>query len=131
MNESPTPIAVKGIHHVTLEVANVMIAEAFYASVLGAEPIKRPDLGFVGAWIRIGDTVVHLIQGERATSDHVPKTRGDHLAFAVDDLDAAERWLAEKQIVYLRKTQRTTEIEQIFFVDPDGHTIELNASPKS
>ena len=131
MNALPTPIAVRGFHHVSLEVANVMIAEAFYVSVLGAEPMKRPDLGFVGAWLRIGDSILHLIQGERAGADSVPKSRGDHLAFAIDDINAAERWLAEKQIVYLRKTQRTTEIEQIFFVDPDGHTIELNPSPKS
>lgn len=129
MNEKT--LAVRGIHHVSLEVANAMIAESFYVSILGFAPIDRPDLGFVGSWLRGGDLVIHLIQGERPSADQTPKSRGDHLALAVADIDEAERWLSEKNILYLRKTQRTTNIEQIFFVDPDGHTIELNASPKS
>ena len=127
---SGTPFAVGGVHHVSLEVANVMIAEAFYVSVLGFKPIERPDLGFVGSWLRAGDLVIHLIQGDRPHPDHSPKSRGDHIALAVKDIDESERWLSEKGVLYLRKTQRTTNIEQIFFVDPDGHTIEFNASPK-
>jgi glyoxylase I family protein len=128
---SAKPFAVQGVHHVSLEVANAMIAESFYVSILGFTSIHRPNLGFVGSWLKAGDLVIHLIQGERPNQDQTPKSRGDHLALTVADIDDAERWLAENRILYLRKTQRTTNIEQIFFVDPDGHTIELNASPKS
>ena len=58
-----------------------------------------------------------------------PNSRASHVAFGVTDIDAAERWLKYCGVTYIRKTQRGSGIEQIFLVDPDDHTIELNPSP--
>jgi catechol 2,3-dioxygenase-like lactoylglutathione lyase family enzyme len=129
MNDEST-LQVLGVHHVSFEVADLAAAVQFYSGVLGLKAIDRPDLGFPGAWLEAGTVVIHLIQGQSAGASAAPRSRGDHLALAAADVDAAERALKKAGVHYVRQTQRATGVAQIFLADPDGHTIELNPSAK-
>lgn len=51
------------IHHVSLIVADTERSVAFYRGLLGLIPDKqRPDLGYPGAWLWVGDQQIHLLE---------------------------------------------------------------------
>ena len=57
------PVSVQAIHHVSLLVADTALALNFYQGVLGLEvEPARPDLGYPGAWLRVGDLQIHLLE---------------------------------------------------------------------
>ena len=54
-------MAGKALHHVSLNVTDVRACVAFYEA-MGFREIERPELGFDGAWMRIGETgELHLL----------------------------------------------------------------------
>ena len=54
---------ISGLHHVSLIVADKARALAFYRDILGLQPDhSRPALAFPGAWLRLGDRQLHLLQ---------------------------------------------------------------------
>lgn len=122
--KSSTPL-VAGIHHVSLNVSDVSRAMAFYVDVLGLAVLDRPGFSFAGAWLATPDgRQVHLIHAD------VPDDRGQHVAFAVGDLDAVVATLRAGGIeVHGPKFVADTTIRQAFLADPDGNRLELNAAP--
>jgi catechol 2,3-dioxygenase-like lactoylglutathione lyase family enzyme len=69
---------------------------------------------------------IHLIEdldtADRSTGIN---TQSRHAAFSVDDINAMEARLREHGIPYIRKAIPERGWPQIFFQDPDGHTIEI------
>ena len=109
-----------GVHHVSVNVSDVDTAKAFYVDVLGlTERTDRPDFGFGGAWLDVGDQQIHLIEGQ------VPDAKGQHLALAVEDLDAVVAELRERGVKVSRAVTVGTG-RQSFLHDPCGNMIELN-----
>ncbi|MEJ2394231.1 MAG: VOC family protein, partial [Candidatus Thiodiazotropha sp.] len=50
------------LHHASLLVADTKRALDFYCGLLGLEvDPQRPDLGFPGAWLNIGEQQIHLL----------------------------------------------------------------------
>lgn len=111
-----------GIHHVSLNVADTDRALAFYRDTLGLAVLPRPDFPFGGAWLDAGDgRQVHLIE-----TPSVPPDVGQHVAFAVPDLEAAiERIRGAGYEVGEPKPVADTSIRQAFARDPDGNRVEL------
>lgn len=111
-----------GIHHVSLNVADTERSLAFYGDTLGLASVPRPAFSFAGAWLAAGDgRQVHLIE-----TTNVPPDLGQHVAFQVDDLDAAiGRIRAAGYRVGDAKTVADTTIRQAFAFDPDGNRVEL------
>lgn len=78
-------------HHASLIVSDTGRALAFYQGVLGMTvDDSRPDLGYPGAWLWVGNQQIHLL--EVANPDPVagrPAHGGldRHLAFQLPDLD--------------------------------------------
>jgi glyoxylase I family protein len=109
-----------GVHHVSINVADVKAAAAFYTDVLGLTlRADRPDFGFGGAWLDAGSQQVHLIEAPG------PEDRGQHFALQVADLDAA--------IADLRAAGTTVSDaspvgtgRQAFLHDPSGNLVELH-----
>ena len=114
------------LHHVSLIVADTPRALQFYRDVLGLEvEDSRPDLGFPGAWLRLGDHQVHLL--ELDNPDPVAKRpahggRDRHTAIAVADLHPLVARLESADIPY---TMSRSGRRALFCRDPDGNAWEL------
>lgn len=116
------------LHHVSLLVADTARSLAFYQGLLGLEidPL-RPDLGFPGAWLKLGDHQIHLLELNNPDSladrpQHGGRDR--HLALIVDDLDAMRAKLEQAGIDY---TLSRSGRQALFCRDPDQNAIELIA----
>jgi catechol 2,3-dioxygenase-like lactoylglutathione lyase family enzyme len=113
-------VKVYGVHHVSLNVPDVGEALAFYVDVLGLRVRSdRPDFRFGGAWLDVGGQQVHLIEAP-APADH-----GQHVAFAVDDLDATVGALRHGGLEVSDPSPVGTG-RQAFLHDPAGNRIELH-----
>lgn len=121
------PLEVLGIDHVGLHVADVEASLAFYTSLFDFERLPRPDLGFPGAWLRIGRTQeLHLI-GRNSAPDVPPTER--HWSVLVHGLDSwCDRLTAAGLDVRGPKSRRDGA-RQLFVRDPDGHVLELLERP--
>lgn len=132
-------IRVKQIDHVTLVVKNLESSRRFYVDWLGMTEVPRPAFDFAGAWYQAGETLIHAIlehdrSGPAGINETVRQksTRGYHLAFAVDDAEAAAKTLEELGANFLTKPKlRPDGAVQTFVIDPDGHVIELSSPPKA
>ena len=116
------------LNHVALHVSDVPRSREFYTRVLRLEPMPRPAFDFPGAWFRLGvQQELHLIG--RANDPVEPRSRNNHFALRVDDIDAWERHLQMVGSEFCPKKPRPDGASQIFLADPDGHWIELFTSP--
>jgi catechol 2,3-dioxygenase-like lactoylglutathione lyase family enzyme len=65
-------VKVVGLHHVNINVRDVAEAVAFYTAI-GFEELPRPDFGFDGAWLRMGQCAADL--GAVGIALNVPPSR--------------------------------------------------------
>jgi glyoxylase I family protein len=114
------------IHHVSVITADTGRALQFYQGVLGLQcDDSRPDLGYPGAWLRVGDGQIHLL--ELPNPDPVEGRpahggRDRHLALRVTDLAALRQALDVAGVGYsVSRSGRAA----LFCRDPDGNAIEL------
>jgi len=116
------------IHHASLLVADVERALQFYVGVLGLElDDSRPGMSFPGAWLRVGQQQVHLLQlanpdPVEGRPDHAGRDR--HTAFSVRGLDRLQQKLEQAGITFTRSRSGR---DALFCRDPDGNGIELIA----
>ena len=117
---------INAIHHVSLIVADTARSLRFYADLLCLEPIpERPDLGFPGAWLRVGGGQIHLLQ--LPNPDPVEGRPGHggrdrHLAMTVSALDPIVRRLTAAGVPFTRSRSGR---RALFCRDPDGNALEL------
>jgi glyoxylase I family protein len=112
----------QGVHHVSINVSDWEVAGRFYIDVLGLEPVERPDLGFPGHWLAMADgRQLHLLQ----VDGWVPP-KGQHFAFAVDDLDGTRASLTAQGVKVSEPSEIAGVCRQSFFKDPCGNLIEIN-----
>ena len=106
--------------------ADTQQAVSFYCQVLGLSVChERPDLGFAGAWLEIGNQQIHLLEVEnpdpvKNRPQHGGRDR--HLAMTVNDLAGIEQKLKDEHIFYTRSRSGRAAL---FCRDPDGNGIEL------
>lgn len=114
------------IHHVSLIVVDTARALQFYCDLLGLSvDDSRPDLGYPGAWLRIGDQQIHLLElpnPDPSEGRPVHGGRDRHLALTIDDLDALTQALDSAGTDYTRSRSGR---RALFFRDPDGNALEL------
>jgi catechol 2,3-dioxygenase-like lactoylglutathione lyase family enzyme len=131
--QTPPPINVRNFDHVTLVVSDLAATEHFYVNILGLEKTTRPAFDFQGDWYEIENILLHVIlanedSGLPGPGDRHVKTatRGQHLAFNVDDFPRASQLLSQHGIdVVAGPKERPDGASQIYIKDPDGHLIEL------
>ena len=109
------------VHHISINVADTDSARSFYIDTLGFEEIARPDMGFNGAWLQIGDQQLHLLE----VKDHDAPV-GQHFAFRVDDIHEYRSHLIQKGIEVSEPSELGAVGIQCFFKDPSGNLLELN-----
>lgn len=111
---------VLGVHHVSINVADVAAAAAFYVERLGlSRRTDRPDFGFGGAWLDVGAGQVHLIEAPP------PADRGQHFALQVADLDATIEELRAAGVDVSDASPVGTG-RQAFLHDPSDNLVELH-----
>jgi glyoxylase I family protein len=113
------------IHHVSLLISDLERSLGFYCDILGLELLARPELGFPGAWLAIGDRQLHLLvlpnpDAEAVRPEHVGRDR--HLALSVAGLDELEQRLLQAGSPITRSRSGRNAI---FCRDPDGNGVEL------
>jgi glyoxylase I family protein len=111
-------MAKRRLDHTSVRIRNLEHSRRFYEGILGLAPVPRPDLGIPGMWYGLGDSQLHLIQGEGMSGKIDPTN--PHFAIAVEDLDAMRRQLKAAGIEMLDLGS-----EQLWVLDPDGNTVEL------
>lgn len=76
-------------------------------------------------WFDVGDgQQVHLLDGR--TEPIVHDRNGSHFALFVESMEKAEAFLKKQNIPY-HKQIRVDGVPQIYFSDPDGYLLEINA----
>jgi glyoxylase I family protein len=126
VNKSAAGSLVKAIDHCSLIVANTAKALEFYTGILELEVDEsRPDLGYPGAWLKIADSQIHLLELPNPDSIESRPEHGGrdhHVALQVSDLDEIIRRLAQAGIHY---TKSKSGRSALFCRDHDGNAIEL------
>ena len=108
-----------GVHHVSINVVDVAEALAFYTGPLGLTVrTDRPDFGFGGAWLDVGDQQIHLIEAP------TPQNLGQHLALRVADLAGTVAELRAQGIDVTEPSPVGPGL-QSFLTDPSGNAVEL------
>ena len=111
---------ISGLNHLTLAVADIGRSLAFYRDVLGCRlRAVWPD----GAYLEAGSLWLCLSRDEDVNS--LPRQDYTHIAFSVCDADYVglrDRLNAECVIW----NQDRSEGASTYFLDPDGHKLELH-----
>ncbi len=120
-------MALSRLDHVTVLCSDLERSRRFYASALGLVDGDRPPFNFPGAWLYVGDRpVVHLVGGRN--EDTKGTGSFDHVAFAATDLEGIRQRLKAAEVDYRETKVPGRPLHQVFVVDPDGVTIEINVT---
>ena len=114
------------ILHASVIVSDTRRALQFYCGVLGLPVAEsRPDLGYPGAWLTVGQQQLHLLElpnPDPVSGRPVHGGRDRHIAIAVNNLQLLQQTLDRQGLVYtLSKSGRAA----LFIRDPDGNALEL------
>lgn len=129
---APTRVSVDYVEivHASVLVRSLETSLAFYCGVLGMALEKtRPDLGYPGAWLRVGAQQIHLLElpNPDPVSDRPPHAGRDrHTAVHVRRLDPLRDALARAGIAY---TLSRSGRRALFCRDPDGNGLEFIETP--
>ena len=127
-----------GLNHYLIVSKNLERSKKFYEQVLGLELADRPDFGFPGYWLKIGDEIcVHLasqepnkIRDSYLLKKHPKGTTGsgsvDHIAFVARDPEGVRDRIKKNKLDMQVRSFPDAKLFQIFLKDPDDVTIELN-----
>ena len=112
---------ITGFNHFTIAVKDIEKSFDFYQKVLGFKPLlKWPD----GAYFLAGDSWFCLSKSPdgnvSASSDYT------HLAFSVtqNDFEKVNRKIVDSGTIIFK--QNKSEGESLYFLDPDGHKLEIH-----
>lgn len=121
------------IHHIAIIVSDYQRSRDFYVNQLGFEIVRENYREARGDWkldLRVNDTTELEIFGVENPPARVsrPEACGlRHLAFCVDNVEAAAKELEEKGIpVEPIRVDEFTGKKMTFFQDPDGLPLELH-----
>ena len=114
---------ITGFNHVTLAVSDVDVSFAFYTEVLDLRPVARWRKG---AHLRAGSDWLCLALDDAARGEPLPEYT--HLAFTVSEgsYTVMEQRLKETGVAFWQRNH--SEGESLYFLDPDGHKLEIHAS---
>jgi len=115
-----------GIHHCSVIVKELDEAVEFYVNILGLKKNpQRPQLGYPGAWLDVGEQQIHLLQipnpdPTEGRPEHGGRDR--HVALAVRSMDKIVSKLEEAGLDFsVSKSGRRA----LFCRDPDNNAIEI------
>ena len=95
-------------------------SHAFYVDTLGLRPDERGDSEF---WV--GQQCYAIYEPTQFGMEFAPQTTA-HLAFHVEDVEAARAELEAKGVEFVGETFDTGVCHMAFFHDPDGNALMLH-----
>ncbi len=110
---------ISGINHITLAVSDLQASLAFYRDLLGCQCVHVWDKG---AYLEAGDAWVCLSVGSPVDV----RTDYTHLAFDVTKESFMSFTAAFDKMGVELWQKNTSEGDSIYFLDPDGHKLELH-----
>jgi len=117
---------VGSIDHCSLIVADTEKALIFYTEILDLQlDLSRPEMAYPGAWLRAGNSQIHLLEVNNPYSvDNRPQHGGRdfHVALQVSNLSKIMRLLDNAELPY---TTSKSGRKALFCRDYDGNAIEL------
>lgn len=120
------------IHHVAIICSDYKKSKEFYTEILGFEILKevyREERDSYKLDLKVGDTYQIELFSFPTPPERVnnPEARGlRHLAFEVDDIEKAVKYLAEKGVIVEPVRVDETEGKKFtFFKDPDNLPLEI------
>ena len=122
----------EAVHHVAVIVSDYKRSREFYVEKLGFEVIRENYRAERDDWkldLRLGDMELEVFGMSHApVRPSYPEACGlRHLAFRVEDIDEAVRWLASRGIeTEAVRMDSFTGKRMTFFHDPDGLPLELH-----
>ena len=121
-------VGITGLDHINIDTSKPDETIAFYEEVLGLEnrPQDRPDFGFPGAWLFLGDVaLVHLnFIDEDGRSER--RNAFNHIAFAGSDFVGLCELLDNRGVTYKTSERPEISLSQVFVADPNGVKVEIN-----
>lgn len=117
---------IKAIHHASLIISDLEKSRVFYQDVLGLQIDEgRPELGFNGLWLKVGDQQIHLLLLENpdpteGRPEHGGRDR--HIALAVNNFEQFAKQLEQANISFTRSLSGR---QALFCRDPDGNALEF------
>ena len=122
----------KKIHHVAIIVSDYEVSRRFYVELLGFKVNRenyRPEKDDYKLDLELDGCELELFSGKyNPPRPSYPEAQGlRHLAFRVEDMDAAVRELNEKGVdTEPVRMDQFTGRRMTFFHDPDGLPLELH-----
>lgn len=117
---------ITGISHITLSVLDLDKSFGFYTTVLGCKPVAKWKRG---AYLLAGNTWLCLSLDEQTRTEALPEYT--HVAFHISSKDFEK---LNCQIIAANATiwqKNTSEGDSLYFLDPNGHKLELHTSDLS
>lgn len=118
------------IHHASLIVSDTEQSLPFYRDILGMQPTERPDLGFPGAWLQIGQQQIHLLElpnPDPISGRPAHGGRDRHVALHCDSVTALREDLDQAGVAY---TLSISGRKALFCRDRDGNALEFIERPR-
>jgi catechol 2,3-dioxygenase-like lactoylglutathione lyase family enzyme len=141
----------KAMHHVGITVKDLDASIRFYHDVLGLEFSNEPSPWFEGeelsagvgvpgaalrqVSLRLGETTLELLEYRSPPSETdapLPSNSlgASHVAFLVDDIEAAKTQLESKGVEFFSSVNVVDDgvlagWRWVYFSDPDGYSLEL------
>jgi catechol 2,3-dioxygenase-like lactoylglutathione lyase family enzyme len=122
-------MALSELNHVTVRTKDLEGTRDFYVKALGMRVGDRPDLGFPGYWLYVGQSaVLHLVPESAGIGAGPSEDTGnfDHIAFLANDYDTTCRHLDALGVEFRKNDVPRARLRQLFLTDPNRVMIELN-----
>ena len=117
------------LNHASFIVADTEVSLGFYRDVLGLQLLERPDMGFPGAWLKLGSQQIHLLELQNPDPINGRPQHGGrdrHIALNALALAPIQEALDKSGIVY---TMSISGRRALFCRDFDGNTVEVIELP--
>jgi catechol 2,3-dioxygenase-like lactoylglutathione lyase family enzyme len=129
------------LHHISYPVRDLSLSAGFYEELFELERLPRPSFSIAGVWFACGDRQIHLVEYPSGTFRSNPSINiGDvHFAFRTDDFEGIIARLKGKGFSetaadgdpkrLLVVSDGPAKFAQLYLLDPDLNTVEVNAAP--
>ena len=114
-------LKIKGINHITLSVSNLEKSFAFYKDIMSFKPKVKWD---EGAYFLAGDLWLCLSLDENVRKESLKEY--SHIAFDLESEDFNNVLIKIREFGIKEFKENSSEGESIYFLDPDGHKLEIH-----